>query len=84
MSTTYLQAAQVATAHAAASAAAIAAAITALPCSGRDSGGGSGDDSGGRACAYGGCSRRTRLLGDQLWLADAGSWQIADRYYTAS
>ena len=29
--------------------------------------------------------RRTRLLGDQLERADAGSWQqIADRYYTAS
>ena len=33
---------------------------------------------------YGGRSRGTRLLGDQLWRADAGSWQIADRYYTAS
>ena len=29
-------------------------------------------------------SRRTRRLRDQLWRADAGSWQIADRYYTAS
>eukprot|EP00964_Phaeocystis_antarctica_P164066 scaffold141453_cov139-Phaeocystis_antarctica.AAC.1 len=26
----------------------------------------------------------TRLFRDQLWVADAGSWQIADRYYTAS
>mgnify|MGYP007021909322 CR=1 FL=1 len=32
----------------------------------------------------GGCSRRTRLFGDQLDRADAGSWQIADRYATAS
>ena len=31
---------------------------------------------------YGECSRRTRLCRDQLWLADAGSWQIADRYAT--
>ena len=29
-------------------------------------------------------SRRTRLLEDQLWPADAGSWQIADRYTVAS
>ena len=50
--TTHLQAAQVATVHAAASVAAIAAAITALLCSGRDSGGGSGDCSGGRRRAY--------------------------------
>ena len=27
---------------------------------------------------YGERSRRTRLLRDQLWRADAGSWQIAD------
>ena len=27
---------------------------------------------------YGVRSRRTRLFGDQLWPADAGSWQIAD------
>ena len=33
---------------------------------------------------YGVRSRRTRLLGDQLWLAGNGSWQIADRYATAS
>ena len=33
---------------------------------------------------YGVRRRRTRLLRDQLWRADAGSWQIADRYYTAS
>eukprot|EP00964_Phaeocystis_antarctica_P000671 scaffold371_cov36-Phaeocystis_antarctica.AAC.1 len=31
---------------------------------------------------YGERSRRTRLFRDQLWLADAGSWQIADRYYS--
>ena len=28
--------------------------------------------------AYGERSRRTRLFGDQLWRAEAGSWQIAD------
>eukprot|EP00964_Phaeocystis_antarctica_P096536 scaffold62830_cov33-Phaeocystis_antarctica.AAC.1 len=33
---------------------------------------------------YGGRSRRTRLFEDQLGRADAGSWQIADRYYMAS
>ena len=33
---------------------------------------------------YGVRSRRTRLLEDQLGRADAGSWQIADRYYMAS
>ena len=33
---------------------------------------------------YGVCPRRTRLFKDQLWRADAGSWQIADRYATAS
>ena len=33
---------------------------------------------------YGVRSRRTHLLGDQLWLADDRSWQIADRYATAS
>ena len=34
--------------------------------------------------AYGERSRGTRLFRDQLWLTDNGSWQIADRYYTAS
>ena len=34
--------------------------------------------------AYGVRSRRTHLLEDQLGRADAGSWQIADRYYMAS
>ena len=33
---------------------------------------------------YGVRSRRTHLFGDQLWRADAGSWQIADRYTVAS
>eukprot|EP00964_Phaeocystis_antarctica_P054969 scaffold32324_cov71-Phaeocystis_antarctica.AAC.1 len=33
---------------------------------------------------YGGSSRGTHLLEDQLGRADAGSWQIADRYYMAS
>ena len=33
---------------------------------------------------YGVRSRRTRLLEDQLDRAHAGSWQIADRYATAS
>ena len=33
---------------------------------------------------YGGRPRGTRLLEDQLGRADAGSWQIADRYYMAS
>ena len=33
---------------------------------------------------YGGRSRRTRLLEDQLGRADAGSWQIADRTTTVS
>ena len=31
-----------------------------------------------------GCSRGTQSSRDQLERADAGSWQIADRYYTAS
>ena len=35
-------------------------------------------------CKYGGCSLQTRLSRDQLDRADAGSWQIADRYATAS
>ena len=34
--------------------------------------------------SYGGRRRRTHLLEDQLNRADAGSWQIADRYYMAS
>ena len=33
---------------------------------------------------YGGRSRRTHILEDQLDRAGAGSWQIADRYYMAS
>eukprot|EP00964_Phaeocystis_antarctica_P125076 scaffold88713_cov24-Phaeocystis_antarctica.AAC.1 len=37
-----------------------------------------------RAAPSRGRSRGTRLLRDQLGRADAGSWQIADRYYTAS
>eukprot|EP00964_Phaeocystis_antarctica_P090165 scaffold57659_cov42-Phaeocystis_antarctica.AAC.1 len=36
------------------------------------------------ASTYGGRRHRTRLFRDQLWLADAGSWQIADRYTMAS
>ena len=42
-----------------------------------------------RECAhgepvYGGCRLGTQSLEDQLERADAGSWQIADRYATAS
>ena len=33
---------------------------------------------------YGGCSLGTQSSEDQLERADAGSWQIADSYYTAS
>ena len=38
----------------------------------------------GVSSLYGVRSRRTRLLEDQLGRADAGSWQIADRYTMAS
>eukprot|EP00964_Phaeocystis_antarctica_P051395 scaffold29975_cov49-Phaeocystis_antarctica.AAC.3 len=37
-----------------------------------------------RKITYGGCRRGTQSSGDQLGRADAGSWQIADRYTMAS